>query len=157
MNQLEITPNFNHIAIQTDDVDSTIWWYERFVGATVEWSLDTFSPLTNARLPGIKKLVELKAGDRAVSCLRPGRAQPGRPASARFSVPARRRHRRAARPARGAARALAGSCVSRPTSGGTTTSRPSDIVSDPDGMQSLYVLDPNGLEFEFICFAGDDA
>ncbi len=63
VNRLEITPAFNHTAIQTDDVDSTIRRYEQFIGATVEWLLDTFSPLTHARGPGIERLVELTKRD----------------------------------------------------------------------------------------------
>lgn len=63
MSAFGIAPKFNHIAIQTDDVDSTVRWYKEFLGATEEWMLDTFSPLTHKRLPNIRKLVELKAGE----------------------------------------------------------------------------------------------
>ncbi len=156
MNQLEITPSFNHIAIQTDDVDSTIWWYGRFVGATVEWSLATFSPLTKARLPGIKKLVEIKAGDVRFHVFdRAEHSQEGpRPLDFQFQhVGVTVEHPHQLVELRERWLLLRESSDIR----WTHDEPPSDIVSDPDGMQSLYVLDPNGLEFEFICFPGDDA
>lgn len=156
MNQLDITPNFNHIAIQTDDVDSTIRWYEEFIGTTVEWQLDSFSPLTNARLPGIKKLVELKKGDLRFHVFdRAQHTQEGpRPLDFQFQH--------------------VGVTVDRPDHLVELRERwlrlresselrfnrdepPSEIVRDADGMQSLYLLDPNGLEFEFIYFPGEEA
>lgn len=156
MNQLDIAPKFNHIGIQTDDVESTIRWYEEFLGATVEWSLDTFSPLTHARLPGVQKLVELKKGD------------------LRFHVFDRAEHTREGPRPFDFQFQHVGIAVERPDQLVELRERwlraresatdvrwnrdepPTDIVTDPDGMQSLYVLDPNGLEFEFIYFPGED-
>lgn len=147
--QLDLVPKFNHIAIQTDDVDATIRWYEEFLGATVQWSLDTFSPLTRARLPGIRKLVELKKGD------------------LRFHVFDRADHsKEGPRPLDFQFQHL-GISVERPEQlvelrerwfrvrealGGRwqRDEPPSEIVTDSDGVRSLYLLDPNGLEFEFI-------
>lgn len=156
MNRLDITPHFNHVGIQTDDVDSTIWWYEEFLGATVEWSLDTFSPLTHARLPGVRKLVELKTGD------------------LRFHVFDRAEHTREGPRPLDFQFQHVGIAVERPDQLVELRDRwlrlresadlrwnrdepPSDIVSDASGMQSLYVLDPNGLEFEFVYFPEEDA
>lgn len=155
MNRLDLAPKFNHIAIQTDDVDATIWWYEEFLGATMEWSLDSFSSLTHARLPGIKRLVELKKGDLRFHVFdRTEHTQEGpRPLDFQFQH--------------------VGIAVERPAQLVELRERwlrvretadvrwqrdepPSDIVIDADGMRSLYVLDPNGLELEFIHFPGDD-
>lgn len=156
MDRTEITPKFNHVAIQTDDVDGTARWYEQFLGATVEWSLESFSPLTSARLPGIRKLVELKAGDVRFHVFdRAGHSHHG-PAPLDFQY----QH--------------VGLAVERPEqlvelrerwlrvrrSADVRWSRneqPTDIVTDADGMQSLYVLDPNGLELEFSYFPEKDA
>jgi catechol 2,3-dioxygenase-like lactoylglutathione lyase family enzyme len=156
VNRLDLAPKFNHIAIQTDDVDSTIRWYEEFLGATVEWSLDTFSSLTHARLPGIRKLVELKKGELRFHVFdRAEHSQDGpRPLDYQFQH--------------------VGITVDEPEQlvelreewlrvrgdKGIRWNRdepPSDIVTDADGMQSLYVLDPNGLELEFIYFPGDSS
>lgn len=156
VSQLDIKPKLNHVAIQTDDVQSTILWYEQFIGATVEWSLDTFSALTNDRLPGIKKLVELKTGDVRLHVFdRAEHTQEGpRPLDFQFQH--------------------VGIAVERPDQLVELRERwlrlresadlrwnrdepPSEVVVDDDGMQSLYVLDPNGLELEFVYFPGEDA
>lgn len=154
VNRVDLTPSFNHIAIQTDDVESTIRWYEELIGATVEWSLDSFSPLTNARLPGIRKLVELKTGNLRLHVFdRAEHSQEGpRPLDFQFQH--------------------LGIGVQRPDQLVEVRDRwlrlresadlqwhrdepPSDIVCDADGMQSLYVLDPNGLELEFVYLPGE--
>ncbi|QBS44673.1 VOC family protein [Nocardia sp. CS682] len=153
MHGLDIAPRFHHLAIQTDDVDSTIRWYQEFLGATVEWSLASFSPLTLERLPGIEKLAELKKGD------------------VRFHVFDRAGHSKDTPDPLGYQYQHVGITVDRAEDlvalreqwlkareatdiHWTRDDPPSDIVTDPDGMQSLYVLDPNGLELEFVYFPG---
>lgn len=153
MDRLSYAPKFNHVAIQTDDVDSTIMWYREFIGATVEWSLDRFSPLTRERLPGIRKLVEIKVGD------------------VRFHVFDREQHDRTGPGTLNYQFQHVGILVDGPEQLVELRERyiavrertdltwhrdeaPSDIVTDDDGMQSLYVLDPNGLELEFIHLPG---
>ncbi|MCM6778280.1 VOC family protein [Nocardia sp. CDC159] len=154
MDGLDIAPRFHHLAIQTDDVDATIKWYEAFLGTTVEWSLDRFSSLTHARLPGIQKLVELRKGD------------------VRFHVFDRAEHTQDGPNPLDYQFQHVGIAVRRPEhlvqlreqwlrAREQTALRwardepPSDIVTDDDGMQSLYVLDPNGLELEFVYFPGE--
>ncbi|ASF07410.1 hypothetical protein NBRGN_061_00150 [Nocardia brasiliensis NBRC 14402] len=151
MHGLDIAPRFHHLAIQTDDVDATIEWYREFLGATVEWSLDSFSPLTHDRLPGIEKLVELKKGD------------------LRFHVFDRAEHSKDGPDPLGYQYQHVGITVQHPQDlvrlraqwllvrerteiAWARDDPPSDIVTDADGMQSLYVLDPNGLELEFSYF-----
>src|SRR5947209_2723869 len=56
-------PRFHHVGIETADLDNAIAWYGAFLGARPSWELETFSPLTRSRLPGIRRLVELVAGD----------------------------------------------------------------------------------------------
>lgn len=151
MNDVVCTPRFNHIAIQTDDVAATTRWYREFLGATVEWSLDEFSELTHDRLPGIRELVELKAGD------------------LRFHVFDRSTHSRSGPRPLDYQFQHVGATVERPEqlrelrerwlaireAGDYRWNRdepPTQVVEDPDGMQSLYLFDPNGLEFEFVWF-----
>ncbi|MCE7000412.1 VOC family protein [Saccharothrix sp. S26] len=153
MNRPDIAMKFNHIAIQTDDVDATITWYREFLGTTVEWELDTFSELTHARLPGIKRLVELRAGD------------------VRLHVFDRTDHSLRGPGERDYQFQHVGILVDDPRELVRLREQwlrareatdlkwlrddpPSEIVTDADGMQSLYVLDPNGLEFEFLYLPG---
>ncbi|KIA65094.1 VOC family protein [Nocardia vulneris] len=151
MHGLDIAPRFHHLAIQTDDVDATIEWYREFLGATVEWSLDSFSPLTHDRLPGIEKLVELKQGDLRFHVFdRAGHSKDG-PDPLGYQY----QHvgitvRRAQDLARLRARWL--QVREQADIAWARDDPPSDIVTDADGMQSLYVLDPNGLELEFLYF-----
>ncbi|GAA2923031.1 VOC family protein [Streptomyces thioluteus] len=155
MNTLAIAPKFHHVAIQTDDVESTITWYREFLGATAEWSLTRFSPLTHSRLPGIRKLIELKVGD------------------VRFHIFDRAGHTRQGPHPLGYQFQHIGITVDshddlvvlrdrwlrlreeRQDIRWSREEQPSDIVTDDDGMQSLYILDPNGLEMEFIHFSGE--
>ncbi|GAA3027725.1 VOC family protein [Actinokineospora globicatena] len=156
MNRPDIALTVNHIAIQTDDVEATTAWYREFLGTTVEWELDAFSGLTHDRLPGIRKLVELRAGDVRLHVF--DRADhsgqgPG-PRDYQFQhvgivvddkqdlVVLRERWLRA---------------KDVTTLKWQREEPPSDIVVDSSGMSSLYVLDPNGLEFEFIHFAEADS
>lgn len=151
MNGIDCAPKFNHVAIQTDDVEGTIRWYREFLGATVEWSLDTFSDLTHERLPGISRLVELKTGE------------------LRFHVFDRSEHSQAGPRPLDYQFQHVGATVDRPEQLSELRDRwleiraagefrwnrdeaPTDVVVDPDGMRSLYLVDPNGLEFEFIYF-----
>ncbi len=154
MDLLDIAPRFHHLAIQTDDVEATIRWYSEFLGATVEWRLDSFSPLTHARLPGIEKLAEVKSG------------------GMRFHVFDRAEHNQDGPDPLGYQFQHVGIAVRHPEDLVELRQRwlsvrerldirwarndpPSEIVTDADGMQSLYVLDPNGLELEFVYFPGD--
>lgn len=153
MNALAIAPKVHHVAIQTDDVESTVTWYEEFLGAEAQWTLTTFSPLTHSRLPGIEKLVELKAGDVRFHIFdRTGHTQHGPgPRDYQFQhigivvdrhedlVELRERWLR---------------LREREDMRWSRDEQPSEIVVDDGGMESLYVLDPNGLEMEFIHFSG---
>ncbi|MFJ4576770.1 VOC family protein [Streptomyces sp. NPDC088846] len=134
--------------MQTADLDNAVEWYLEFFRAEQKWSLDRFSELTLSRLPGIRRLVELAVGDLRFhlfdreghngrkpdedgflfqhACIQVGSPQE--------LVETRRRW------------------IEIYESGRFSFVRadgPTDIVVDDDGVQSLYVFDVNGLEFEF--------
>ncbi|RLK58184.1 VOC family protein [Actinokineospora cianjurensis] len=156
MNRLDIALTVNHIAIQTDDVEGTIAWYKEFLDSSVEWELDEFSDLTRSRLPGIGRLAELRAGDVRLHVF--DRTEhsghgPG-PLDHQFQhvgiVVDDVEHLAALRD-----RWLRAKEATQVT--WQREEPPSDIVIDSSGMSSLYVLDPNGLEFEFLHFAEADS
>lgn len=143
-----LVPEFNHIGIQTPDLENCESWYREFFGAERNWSLDTFSDLTRSRLPGIVRLVELAVG------------------GMRFHL--FERHGTDGTPPGGNAVQFQHVCLSVSTpeelpqwrdrwlelyrSGRHTFARdeqPTGIVTDEDGVQSMYVLDVDGLEYEF--------
>lgn len=141
-------PALHHIAVQTGDLDNAVGWYRAFFDGRPTWTLESFSDLTTSRLPGITRLTELVAGD------------------VRFHIFERA----------GVAGAVPGAntvqfqhvCMAAGSAGELDEWRqrwlrvratgrfrfahpdePTPIVTDPDGIQSFYALDTDGLEFEF--------
>jgi catechol 2,3-dioxygenase-like lactoylglutathione lyase family enzyme len=140
-------PSFHHVGVQTSDLANSAAWYRAFFCARQSWSLTTFSDLTLSRLPGIRQLVELVAGNVRVHLFeRDGLATvPGESVSQLQHV------------------CLA---VSRAEDLDTLRARwielyhsgqfrfaiseqPTPVVVDDDGVCSFYAYDVNGLEFEF--------
>ena len=151
MKGIDCALKFNHVAVQTADVEGSTRWYREFLGGTVEWSLDTFSELTHDRLPGINELVEVKVCDLRLHVF----DRQGCPLSAPQDLEHRFQHVGAAVESAEQLRMLRERWFEVRDSGEfrwTSDEEPTEIVVDPDGMQSLYVVDPNGLEFEFIYF-----
>ncbi|KLO61785.1 hypothetical protein AA983_14105 [Dermacoccus sp. PE3] len=148
---VDCSPQFNHIAIQTDDVEGTTLWYENYLGATVQWSMDTFSDLTTARLPGISHLVEVKAGNLRLHVF----DRQGNDLAAPQDLQRRFQHLGATVERAEHLTYLRERWFEVRDTGDYRWVRddePSEIVVDSQGMQSLYVFDPNGLEFEFVYF-----
>ncbi|MEQ4724234.1 VOC family protein [Nonomuraea sp. B19D2] len=144
---------FHHVGVQTDDLDNCLNWYLDYFDAKLSWQLERFSGLTLDRLPGIAGLIEVRVGD------------------VRFHLFDRSAHNRQQPPAVGfqfqhvclavdsadELRELRRRWHELHESGKYVFARPdlpSDIVTDADGIQSLYVLDVNGLEFEFTYVPG---
>jgi catechol 2,3-dioxygenase-like lactoylglutathione lyase family enzyme len=140
-------PRFHHVGIQTNDLDNSVRWYEDFFGCERAWTLDRFSELTRRRLPGIRALTEMAVGDVRIHLFeRPGRAYDPAETATQFQhfclcvdtaeelITLRRRW------------------IELYESGRyrfALDEQPTDIVIDSDGVQSFYVYDVNGLEFEF--------
>ncbi|MEU5019256.1 VOC family protein [Streptomyces angustmyceticus] len=135
------------MGVQTADLDNCFDWYQEFFDAEKKWELDRFSELTLSRLPGIRKLIELAVGEIRLHLFdRAGHN--GRTADddgfvfqhvcIQVATPqelAERRRR----------------WIELYESGRFTFARPempTEIVVDDDGVQSLYLLDVNGLEYE---------
>ena len=141
-------PSVHHIGVQTSDLDNCLKWYVEFFAVEQKWCLDRFSELTHSRLPGIRRLIEVTAG------------------SLRFHL-FDRAHTTGA-PADGLSYQFQHICLQVQTPDDLVTIRdrwirlfesgsfafarpdyPTDIVVDSDGVQSLYVFDVNGLEYEY--------
>ncbi|MFC6567074.1 VOC family protein [Actinoplanes utahensis] len=139
---------YHHVGIQTDDLTNCLNWYLEFFEAEQSWRLDRFSELTRSRLPGIVELTEVVAGgvrfhlfDRSSH----DRRQPS-PEGYQFQ------HVCLAVDSSEELWEMRRRWLEIYESGKYTFARadqPTDIVVDDDGIQSLYVLDVNGLEFEF--------
>jgi catechol 2,3-dioxygenase-like lactoylglutathione lyase family enzyme len=141
--------NLHHVAVQTADLEnSTRWYRDFFEGCKLNWELDEFSELTRSRLPGIQRMVELQVGTLRFHVTERSdvQAADGDPPTALFQHCgllvsdiddlARLRARWIA------LYESSDYAFARPDP-------PSEVVFDADGVGSLYVLDPNGLEFEF--------
>ncbi|MFJ4876894.1 VOC family protein [Streptomyces sp. NPDC088745] len=145
---LALVPELHHVGVQTDDLDNCAAWYEEFFGCTTNWTLDTFCDLTLSRLPGITRLTEVTvAGLRFHLFERTGHdgAVPG--ANTRQF-----QHICLAVGSPEELRAWRERWLRLYASGRfrfAVDEKPTEIVVDADGVQSCYVLDVNGLEFEF--------
>ncbi|MET9469984.1 VOC family protein [Streptomyces sp. NPDC006544] len=148
------SPRIHHLGVQTADLDNSLNWYLEFFDAELRWSLDRFSSLTLSRLPGIRRLVEVGAGD------------------LRFHLFDRDGHNGEIPDPHGLQFQHACLQVGSPDdlevirrrwtdlyeSGRFSFARPDQptaIVVDGDGVQSLYLFDVNGLEFEFAYLPDD--
>lgn len=143
----------HHVGVQTADLDNSIRWYTEFFGARVAWELDRFSDLTLSRLPGIRRLVEMSMDGLCVHLIdRAGHTGQLPPADGyQFQhvclqlgdadqLTVLREH-----------------WIELYESGRFSFARtdpPTDIVVDADGVSSLYLFDPNGLEYELTHVPG---
>ena len=138
----------HHIAIQTSDLDNAADWYEAFLGGQRAWTLSEFAPLTQSRLPGIRRLSELVVGEIRLHLFE----REGRPAARpRESVTAFQ-HIGMSVDDEAALAALRARWIELFESGRfvfALVEPPTEIVTDADGVQSFYAYDVNGLEFEF--------
>ncbi|WP_258308927.1 VOC family protein [Streptomyces sp. NWU339] len=141
-------PHIDHFGVQTDDLENCLSWYLEFFGAEKMWELDKFSELTHSRLPGIGRLVEVAVGE------------------VRFHLFDRSGHDHQVPPEKSFQFQHVCLRVDTPKdleavrdrwtelyeSGRFTFARqvpPTDIVVDDEGVLSLYLVDVNGLEYEF--------
>ncbi|WP_329235025.1 VOC family protein [Streptomyces sp. NBC_00111] len=145
---LDLIPELHHVGVQTGDLDNCLAWYQEFFGCRPNWTLDAFSDLTLSRLPGITRLTELAvAGLRFHLFERTGHddAVPG-------GNTRQFQHICLSTGSAEELRAWRDRWIHLYDSGRYTFAgdeQPTDIVIDADGVQSCYVLDVNGLEFEF--------
>jgi catechol 2,3-dioxygenase-like lactoylglutathione lyase family enzyme len=142
-----LEPRLHHVGVQTSDIANAISWYQSFFGCRITWTLDTFSPLTLSRLPGIVQLAELRIGDVRFHLFERDRASQSQDDSApQFQ------HVCLAVDSAEELRSWQARWIAVHDSGEhkfTRDEAPTPIVTDADGVQSFYCLDVNGLEFEF--------
>lgn len=143
----DLTPQFHHVGIQTDDIENSIAWYDAFLGCQPAWTLDRFSELTRSRLPGIRVLTEMVLGDIRFHLFeRPGTAPDPAASTARFQ------HFCFSVSAPEDLIALRQRWIGLHATGRYSFAldeEPTEIATDADGVQSFYAYDVNGLEFEF--------
>jgi catechol 2,3-dioxygenase-like lactoylglutathione lyase family enzyme len=138
----------HHLAIESDCLDECVRWYREFLGCEQNWTLSTFSEVTTERLPGIARLVEIAAGELRLHVFERRRDPASAPATtggpvqhvcvAVSSPEELARHRERWLTLYPDYRAAFAS-----------DDAPTDVVTDPDGSQSFYANDVNGVELEF--------
>lgn len=145
-------PKLHHLALQTADLANSLAWYRDFLGCRETWSLERFSAETRRRLPGIRRLTEVVAGELRLHLFeRDGLA--GSPVAggpelqhlclSTASPEELRRWRRR--------------WLDLFASGRYRFARPdppTEVDTDDQGVQSFYALDVNGLELEFTYVPG---
>jgi catechol 2,3-dioxygenase-like lactoylglutathione lyase family enzyme len=142
-----LKPRLHHVGVQTSDIANSIDWYQNFFGCRIAWTLDTFSPLTHSRLPGIVQLAEVVIGDARFHLFeRDGTVADQDDSSIQFQ------HVCLAVDSAEELNSWRSHWISVRGSDRYEFTRdepPTPIVTDADGTQSFYCFDVNGLEFEF--------
>jgi catechol 2,3-dioxygenase-like lactoylglutathione lyase family enzyme len=143
----------HHVGVQTSNLDNCLAWYRDFFSATTTWELSEFSELTRSRLPGISRLVELRANPIRFHLFEidPGHSEAVPRKYDQFQhcclevrsvdMLVRWRDRWFELFNRG--------CYMF-----ASPEQATDIVEDADGVRSFYALDVNGLEYEFTWLGG---
>jgi catechol 2,3-dioxygenase-like lactoylglutathione lyase family enzyme len=142
------TLRFHHVAVQTNDLENSISWYEDFLGCRPVWSLTKFSELTRSRLPGIRRLNEILVGDVRLHVFE----REGRSAPAPGESVTQFQHLCMGVESPDELVRLRERWIELYESGRYSfvfDEQPTEIVVDDDGVHSFYALDANGLEFEF--------
>ncbi|MEU3186072.1 VOC family protein [Streptomyces sp. NPDC006923] len=148
-----LVPRLHHIGVQTRDLDNCTAWYEDFFGCVPAWSLDTFSDLTLSRLPGITRLTELMVEDLRFHLFERAGHDPVLPGGNKAQF----QHVCLSTGSSAELRAWRERWLRLYESGRYTFAagdRPTEIVVDADGVESCYLFDVNGLEFEFTYVPG---
>ncbi|MEH2004550.1 VOC family protein [Nostoc sp.] len=139
---------FDHLAIQTDDIENTVRWYKDFFHCEENWKLTEFSDLTLQRLPSITKLVELQTGNFKIhifdinsdNCVVPATAVQYQHFCIEISEINQLEELK--------------TCWLNLYESGLYKfkrhEKATDIVTDKDGISSFYCYDINGLEFEVM-------
>ncbi|MGI8664906.1 MAG: VOC family protein [Jatrophihabitans sp.] len=147
------SPVFHHLGIQTTDIDNAARWYEDFLGCRCAWSLTTFSELTTNRLAGITELRELVVGGVRIHLFE----RPGEPALPPTRSITQFQHVCLAAASPRELVELRERWLELYHSGRYSYAldvQPTEVVVDADGVQSVYLYDVNGLEFEFSYLPG---
>lgn len=134
----------DHIGIQTNDLDNAVRWYRAFLGLEPSWSLDRFSPLTVSRLPGIRRLVEIKGAGVRLHLFE----RPGLPAVNPAESVTQFQHLCMAVDSAEDLSVLRTKWLALYASGRfqfALQELPTDVVVDDDGVQSFYAYDVHGL------------
>jgi catechol 2,3-dioxygenase-like lactoylglutathione lyase family enzyme len=148
-------PLLHHVGIQTRDLANCVAWYRDFFGCAEKWSLAEFSELTHSRLPGIRRLTEVKVGNLRFHLFDRDEDRPDLPGGNKTQF----QHVCLAVASPEELRAWRDRWLALYESGRyhfATDEPPTDIVTDADGVQSCYVMDVNGLEFELTYVPGGD-
>jgi catechol 2,3-dioxygenase-like lactoylglutathione lyase family enzyme len=143
----------HHVGVQTDDLENCLSWYLDFFDAEQIWQLDRFSELTRSRLPGIQRLTEVTAGGVRFHLFDRSTHSSKGPLPDDFQF----QHVCLAVGSAGELTRIRARWLELYESGRyrfALDDPPTEIVTDADGIQSLYVLDVNGLEFEFTYVPG---
>jgi catechol 2,3-dioxygenase-like lactoylglutathione lyase family enzyme len=144
---------FHHIGIQTNDLDNSLAWYRDFLGFRAAWSLGDFSWLTRRRLPGIRRLVEIRIGSLRLHLFE----RKGRPASKPGDSLTQFQHVCLAVDSPDELVTLRDRWIDLFKDGRYSfalADQPTEVVIDDDGVHSFYTYDVNGLEFEFTYVPG---
>lgn len=123
----------HHVALPCRDIAATASWYAEILGCSISWRTTVFAESTRIRMPGLRCIAELQQGSVRLHVYEVPTVQqfPGQHYCVRVAEPQHLlevRRRAAELAADGAAEA--------------------ELITDDEGVQSIYLNDPDGNELE---------
>jgi catechol-2,3-dioxygenase len=134
----------DHVGVQLNNLARNLDWYLYVFDCQRSWELDTFNATTLARLPGIKRLIEVKNQDLKLHLFEREALTQASNTCAQFQHTA---IEVASKPALEAIVARV-----RETKVQSCIESLSDIVTDADQMTCCYFMDPEGNEYELVAY-----
>lgn len=136
----------DHVGVQLKNLEANLDWYQYVFNCQRSWELDTFNATTLSRLPGIKRLVELKNHDLKLHLFERDALTPASNVRSQFQHTA----------IEVSSKQMIEQIVERvrQTKLSQCIDSISDIVTDSDQMTCCYFLDPEGNEYELVAYEG---
>ncbi len=136
-----MTLSLHHVALSTRNLEASISWFVAFLEGSEAWRTESFSELTQTRVPGIRRMAEIRSGNLRVHIFEaPNECAVSRVPGEHYAIVVtgpdelRTLHERWIALAEEYDLASSGS--------------PSPIVVDSYGIESFYARDITGVEFE---------
>ena len=136
----------DHVGVQLTELDKSLKWYQYVFNCQKSWELDQFSSTTLSRLPGIKRLIELKNEDLKLHIFE--RSDLGSSSNVRSQF----QHTAIEVKSKKEIESIVSRV--RQTQEQSCIDSISDIVTDEDNMTCCYFFDPEGNEYELVAYEG---
>lgn len=134
----------DHVGVQLTQLDKNLDWYKYVFNCEKSWELDQFSPTTLSRLPGIKRLIELKNEDLKLHLFERSDLDSSSNVRSQFQ------HTAIAVKSKKEIESIIDRV--RKTQEQSCIESISEIITDEESMTCCYFFDPEGNEYELVAY-----